>query len=546
MRRVVLVGATGVFGARLAERLAGWPKLELVLVARRIEQLEALRDRLVDAGATAEIAIARADRSRPAEIVALAPWAVIDAAGPFGVPDFDLPQAVVEAGAHWIDLADSRAYVAAFGPALDELARRNGVLAAACASSSPAITQAALARITEGWRSVTKASSVVSPAAQSTGLSLVQTVLAQAGQPVSCFTGGAWVRRPAWGGLRRIRIAGLGRRLAVLAETPDLDFLPLTAREEGLFFAAIEPPLLMALIWLAAWPVRLRLAPTLRPLAGMLRPLADLFTPLGSHRGGMAVFAEGEDAAGASRQARWSLVAERGAGPAIPSSPASAVLRALVDGRLTQTGAAPCVGLVSLDDILAELAPLPISTRIEAWSPDRGGLFARALGDGFERLPAIVRRVHGGEPATTTGRAVSSARGFGALMTRLVLGLPRPGRHVARVEIAPDGTGEVWTRRFGRGRFSSRLVTVEDDPGRFEERFGLATFRFSAIADARGFDWIQEGWRIGPLPLPGWLGPRIRARCFERDGTYRFRVVVAHPWLGVLLAYAGRLNVNSP
>jgi hypothetical protein len=66
------------------------------------------------------------------------------------------------------------------------------------------------------------------------------------------------------------------------------------------------------------------------------------------------------------------------------------------------------------------------------------------------------------------------------------------------------------------------------------------------VADARGFDWIQEGWRIGPLPLPDWLGPRIRARCFERDETYRFRVVVAHPWLGVLMAYAGRLTMNSP
>ena len=122
MRRVVLVGATGVFGSRLAERLAGWPELELVLVARRIEPLEALCARLVEANATAAITVARADRTRPAEIVSLAPWAVIDAAGPFEKPDFDLARAVIGAGGHWIDLADSRAFVAAFGPTLDELA----------------------------------------------------------------------------------------------------------------------------------------------------------------------------------------------------------------------------------------------------------------------------------------------------------------------------------------------------------------------------------------------------------------------------------------
>jgi hypothetical protein len=100
------------------------------------------------------------------------------------------------------------------------LARQNGVLAVTCASSSPAITQAALDRITAGWRRVAKASSVIAPAAQSTGLSVVQTVLGQAGRKVACFTGGAWVRRPAWGALRRLRIAGVGRRLAMMAETP--------------------------------------------------------------------------------------------------------------------------------------------------------------------------------------------------------------------------------------------------------------------------------------------------------------------------------------
>jgi hypothetical protein len=54
-----------------------------------------------------------------------------------------------------------------------------------------------------------------------------------------------------------------------------------------------------------------------------------------------------------------------------------------------------------------------------------------------------------------------------------------------------------------------------------------------------------QGWRIGPLPLPRWLAPKVRARCFEADGEYRFRVVVAHPWLGVVMAYAGRLKIDG-
>ena len=45
-RRILLVGATGAFGARLAQMLAGWD-IELVLAARRAGPLEALAAQLL-------------------------------------------------------------------------------------------------------------------------------------------------------------------------------------------------------------------------------------------------------------------------------------------------------------------------------------------------------------------------------------------------------------------------------------------------------------------------------------------------------------------
>jgi short subunit dehydrogenase-like uncharacterized protein len=104
---VVLVGATGMFGARLAARLATWPQLDLVLAARSAEPLEALRARLA-AASQAAISTAAVDRDEPRTVVALQPWAVIETAGPFQGATFALAQAVIEAGAHWIDLADAR------------------------------------------------------------------------------------------------------------------------------------------------------------------------------------------------------------------------------------------------------------------------------------------------------------------------------------------------------------------------------------------------------------------------------------------------------
>jgi hypothetical protein len=544
-RRVVLIGASGVFGARMAARLALWPGIELVLAGRRAEPLVALQAELAAAGAAAELSVATLDRQRPSEVAALSPWAVVDAAGPFQGASYDLARSVIEAGAHWVDLADARDFVAGFAGALDDLAQRRGVVAVTGASSSPALTDAALTTMTGNWRRTWRIRAAIAPGAQPPGLSVVRACLSWAGQPLACFAGGEWTERPGWSGLEALRFPGVGRRRVSLADTPDLDLLARRVSEEGLIFAGIEPPLLHVLLWLIAWPVRLRLAPGLARLARPLRALAAPLTRFGAPRGGMVVLAEGEDAHGERRVARWSLATGPGAGPSVPGAPALAALRAIGEGRLAP-GARPCVGQLRLDDILAELTHLPITTALEAWSPERQGLFPRVLGDAFEALPDAVRAAHGGGALTLRGRAASRGAGGPAALGRRIAGLPGPGRYDVEVSIRPAQGGEVWTRRFGARRFSTRLVALKAEPGLFEERLGPMAFRFSAACDAAGFDWIQERWSFAGVPMPRWLGPRVRARTFARDGAYRFRVVLAHPWLGVIAAYAGRLNVNAP
>jgi hypothetical protein len=115
------------------------------------------------------------------------------------------------------------------------------------------------------------------------------------------------------------------------------------------------------------------------------------------------------------------------------------------------------------------------------------------------------------------------------------------------VTITPTASGERWVRRFGARTFGSTLAPARDDPWTFEETAGVLTFRFSAAPYPGGFSWTFEGWRLGPIPLPRDLAPHIRARTFarpnqDRTRAYRFRVLVAHPWLGVIFGYAGRLS----
>lgn len=550
-KRIVLVGASGVFGRRLAAMIARWPDVVLVLTARDLVRLEALAAELARARPAAKIEVARLDRLDPTNLPALGAWAVVDAAGPFQGQDHAFPRAVLAARAHYIDLADARDFVAGFEAALDAPARTARRWAITGASSTPALSHAALDAMTAGWTRIDRIEAAISPGARAPrGLSVIRAILAWAGAPLRVFAEGRWTARSGWSQPRRTPFPGLGRRWTSLAETPDLDLLPARfhPRRDAIFRAGLELPVLHLGLWALSLLRRLRLVPTLEPLAVLLGEMAGWVSPLGSDRGGMVVSAEGLDADGARRLARWSLCAEAGAGPHTPAAPAAATLRALLDGRLGEPRAAPCVGLVDLDAILRELGELPIRTRLERQRPETLGLFPRLLGDAWEAQPSTVRQAHAGTaPVTLTGKArARGAPGLPALVRRLQ-GLPPTGRHATTVTVAPTANGERWVRRFGARTFASSIAPARDDPWTFEETAGVLTFRFGVAPYPGGFSWTFEGWRLGPIPLPRAWAPRIRARTFARtrqDGpdAYRFRVLVAHPWLGVIFGYAGRLS----
>ena len=68
-------------------------------------------------------------------------YLVIHAAGPFQAADYGVARLCLEIGAHYLDLADARAFVAGIGE-LDTEARQRGLMVASGVSSTPAITSA--------------------------------------------------------------------------------------------------------------------------------------------------------------------------------------------------------------------------------------------------------------------------------------------------------------------------------------------------------------------------------------------------------------------
>lgn len=123
-KRVVILGATGVFGRLLVRELAARDDVDIIEASR----------------ATG------ADLSDPASIAHLAKgaFAVLCAAGPFQAFDRRCVAAAVSEGAHWLDIADDPIWF--FGlvddQQLDALAKERGVAVVSGLSTLPAISGA--------------------------------------------------------------------------------------------------------------------------------------------------------------------------------------------------------------------------------------------------------------------------------------------------------------------------------------------------------------------------------------------------------------------
>ncbi|MEP7210139.1 MAG: DUF4166 domain-containing protein [Alphaproteobacteria bacterium] len=540
--RILLVGGAGVFGSRLARGLVDTANAEIILAGRDLEKAKAAARQT---GAASAVALDRRAASA-GEIAALNVQLVIDTAGPFQGADLSFARTCIEAGCDYIDLADARDFVAAF-PSLDAEARAAGVRAFAGASSTPALSHAALDELTAGWRRIDRVQVGISPANQTPrGRSVIDAILSWAGAPVRVFERGAWRERPGWSGGTFHTLPGIGARRFRLAETPDLDLLVQRYRptDEALMTAGLEFDLMHFGLWGVSWLRRLGLIRDLRVLAPMLHGVSEMLLPFGSDAGGMFVEAWGRDADDKPVRAEWTLVIGDRKGPYVPTLPALAMARRLLSGEAIPAGARACVGELRLTDVRADFESHGMVTR-SVVDPLRSP-FEMALAS-FATLPEAVQRAHRAGPVVHfSGTAeVDGASGLAAIAARL-FGFPRSANAApVTVEKRTLAQGrEIWTRSIGGSRFRSDICYKS--PGMVTERFGPFAFDLALSAGPEGHVMRIVGWRIGVLPLPRFLAPKsVAAESQTAAGRFAFDVPISAPLLGRLTRYRGELDQSS-
>lgn len=357
--RVLVIGGYGFFGQRLAQLLAGVAGLEVVIAGRSAERAEALARRLGDAAAARVRATASLDVTAPDLPLRLrqeAPDVVVLTSGPFQDQDHRVARACIATGRHYLDLADSRAFVTGIGD-LNAEAAAAGVTVISGASSVPGLSSAAADRLCDGLLDVRRIDIGISPGNRTErGLATVQAILSYcgrrlpdvAGQPVFGWSG-SWVETYP---------APVGRRLLSPCDVPDLALLPgrYPGRPTVRFGAGLELHFLHRGMNLLAGLGRRGIVQDLSRHAAGLKWIADLFRTWGSNHGAMHVRVVGIDAHGVTVTRHWCLTATEGDGPFVPTLAACALIRKFQRGTALPRGAFPCVGLLTLEDFEAEAA----------------------------------------------------------------------------------------------------------------------------------------------------------------------------------------------
>lgn len=361
MYTALVLGGYGFFGARISAMLAATKGLRVLVGGRDRARAQGTVRRLrlpedcavvVDARAPG---LARTLRELSADLV-------IHTAGPFQGQDYRVARAAIEAGCHYIDLADARDFVAGIG-ALASAAVARGVSVVSGASSVPALSAAVVERYRDRLRRLDEIHVGISSGAYTPGPATLRAVLSYGGKAFRAWREGAWVQVYGWRDPRRHEFPPpLGPRWLANCDVPDLELFPhryAPVRTVSFQAGTASTPAQLLVCGLAAL-VRAGTLGSAAGWAGALHGLGRLLAPLASSQGGMFVRLEGAAADGAPLALVWNVLAWRNHGVHIPCAPAVALAARLAAGGAVAAGARPCVGLLTVEEILAPLRGLAI------------------------------------------------------------------------------------------------------------------------------------------------------------------------------------------
>jgi hypothetical protein len=360
MHRVLVLGGYGFFGSRICEALVRNPRIHLLIAGRDEQKATALAYKL-GIGAQRAKVIDATSPQLALQFRKLEVGTVIHTAGPFQEQNYAVAQAAIQARCNYLDLADARSFVTGI-TRLDEAARAAGIAVVSGVSSLPALTSAVVDQYLDRFERLDAIRIGLSSGARVPGIATIQAVLGYAGKPFRVLENGQWIEVDGW--LDRIEYEfakPVGRRLLGRCDVPDLDLL--AQRYAGVktvsFHAGFAFDTGHRLVEFLARQVRDGRMTSAIGFTRLLATVGCWIEPLISDRGAMFVRMEGIYQ-GAPLRLTWQIVARENHGPHIPCGASIALANRIAGGTSLTPGAYPCMGLLSIDDLMEPLKRLAV------------------------------------------------------------------------------------------------------------------------------------------------------------------------------------------
>ena len=351
--RILVLGGYGIFGQRIAKRLAQRDNIHVIIAGRDRDKALAYKQALLSELPQTSISTQQCDvhnaDSLTHAIKASRCQLVINTCGPFQSQDYVCPVTAIKNNVHYIDLADARDYVCGFHK-LNELAQRYGVLAITGASSVPALSGAIVDAIASSFQHIETIDIGINPGNQTPrGIATVRSILSYCGKPFLSWQHGKWQPLTGWQSLsRRVYPQPMGKRWLSNCDIPDLTLFHncYPDAKSIRFQAGLELGLLHLGTWLLSWCVRWGWLNNAARYANGLKHISEWFYRFGSTIGGMHVEVTGRDQQQRLRNT-WYLIAQHGHGPQVPCTAAVILAEKFAAGLLHQTGADTCLDYIT-------------------------------------------------------------------------------------------------------------------------------------------------------------------------------------------------------
>jgi len=349
----VILGGYGSFGSLIADQFSNSP--DTIVAGRNMEE-----GQLFARSKAVEFQYCDLSDNQSLRKLLSNSRLVINAAGPFKPNEYQIPRMCIEAGCHYIDIADGRQYVTGITQ-LNKLAKENQIFICAGASTVPAVTSAMIADIkTSDFDSIDSIRIALTAGNKNKpGVSTFSSILSYVGTSIQVWQGGGWKTHKGWGLAEFITFPPpVGKRRVQLCDVPDLELFPNIYKANSVIFkAGVELLIFNYALSILAVFRRMFPAVNLPPLAGNLVKISRLFKNFGSYSGAVMVWLKNNDGKEKSIALATSINGAR-----IPTAPAVLLAKKVISVGAPAFGAFPCIGFLTYKELENYFAQFGILT----------------------------------------------------------------------------------------------------------------------------------------------------------------------------------------